>query len=149
MLKRDIKKCLLALSVISPHLILVHAFGSQVCCTPPLKISGKGTHRKKRCGLGFFFSFLLFSGKGKIEALLGATRQVMFRGQQIPLSLPSGTKESITGLGWWLIRRGSAWHACQELDTKPFSVHLSPSHSKWEDVCSGIRGNASSVTPPS
>lgn len=94
-----------------------------------------------------FFLFPSISGKGKIGALLGATQQVMFQGQQIPVSLPSGTEESITGLGWRLIRRGSAWRAYQELDTKPFSVHLSPSHSKWEDICSGIQGNTSSVTP--
>lgn len=114
-----------------------------------LKTSGNATHRKKYCGLVFLVFFLspCFSGKDKIGALLGATQQVMSQGQQIPVSLPSGTEESITGLGWRLIRRGSAWHAYQELDPKPSSVYLSPSRSKWEDVCSGIQGNTSSVTP--
>ena len=103
--------------------------------------------QKEALWFGFFFLFPSFSGKGKIEALLGGTQQVMFQGQQIPVSLPSGTKESIAGLGWRLIRSGSAWHAYQELDTKPFSVHLSPYRSKREDVCAWIRGNTSSVTP--
>lgn len=83
--------------------------------------------------------YVLKTQEDKIEALLGATQQVVSQGQQIPVSLPSGTEESITGLGWQLIRRGSVWHAYQELDTKPSSVYLSPSRSKWEDVCSGIR----------
>lgn len=108
----------------------------------------QGDSQKEALWFGFFL-FPSFSGKGKIEALLGATQQGMFQGQQIPVSLPSGTEESITGLRWQLLWRGSAWHAYRELDRKPFSVHLSPSCSKWEDVCPGIRGNTSSVTPPS
>lgn len=116
---------------------------------PPLKTSGNEMHKKKYCGWFFIFFFLFpsFSGNGKIGALLGATQQVMFQGQQIPVLLPSGTEESITGPGWRLIRRGNAWRAYQKLDTKPFSVHLSPFCSKWEDICSGIQGNTSSVAP--
>lgn len=50
---------------------------------PPLKTSGKGTHRKKCCVLDLFFFFFLFPsffGRDKIEALLGATQQMMFSG---------------------------------------------------------------------
>lgn len=134
-------------SSISP-LILVPDLESVVCLLRRLQACTK----KKHCGwFGFFFLFIFlfpsFSGNGKIGALLGAAQQEMFQGQQIPVLLPSGTEESITGPGWRLIRRGNAWPAYQKLDTKPFSVHLSPSCSKWEDICSGIQGNTSSVAP--
>lgn len=34
------------------------------CRTPPLKTSDVGTDRKKRCGLGYFFSLSLFFWQG-------------------------------------------------------------------------------------